>query len=82
MANATSQLAALLLDRKLVSAEQLDKARALQQETGCRLDEALVTLGDATEAEIARLRAEVAGLAVLELREIYIRGAFILARLA
>lgn len=77
MANATTQLAALLLDRKLVSAEQLDKARALQQATGVRLEDALVKLGDVTYAELARLIAEVSGLSFVDLREIYIPPAVI-----
>jgi tetratricopeptide (TPR) repeat protein len=72
MASTTTQLASLLLHLRLVSETQLDAARTLQNETGCRLEDALLKLGFVTPREMACLHAELYGLTSIELATIVI----------
>src|SRR5438105_1854162 len=77
MATATTQLASLLVSRGLVSDTQLDKARALQQESGCTLEDAVIRLGDASAKEIAHLRAEIYSVPFIDLADVYIPPAVV-----
>src|SRR5437763_2581305 len=58
---------AVLLRRKLLSAEQIEKARAFQAEHGGRLEDALIQLGDVTAEQILHALAEVYRLPVIDL---------------
>jgi hypothetical protein len=57
----TRRLGELLLEEKLVTVPQLQRALQRQYATGELLGEALVTLGVVTEADIARVIARQVG---------------------
>jgi hypothetical protein len=61
------QLGALLLEKGLLTAEQLDTALAERRATGDRLGETLVNLGFIFEDELARVLAEQAGVPFVNL---------------
>jgi hypothetical protein len=63
------KLGAFLLEKEIVSAEQLETALVHQATTGGRLGEALVALGYCTEASIARALAQQLEIPFLDLDE-------------
>jgi type IV pilus assembly protein PilB len=66
---ARAQLGTLLLERGLVSADQLDDARAEQGRTGRPLGRVLLERQALSEADLAQVVAEVAGLEYVDLDE-------------
>ncbi|MBF0545324.1 MAG: type II/IV secretion system protein [Candidatus Riflebacteria bacterium] len=60
----------LMLDKKLLSEEQLEKAKNIQAQTLERLEDILVRLGFLTEKEILDLWAEFLGVSVIDLTSI------------
>jgi len=50
----SKQLGELLLERKIINEQQLQKAIGMQKEKGCLLGNILVLLGYATEEQIAQ----------------------------
>ncbi len=55
---AKRRLGDIIVERKLISAEQLDEALALQRETGAKLGEVLVELGFITRVALAGVITE------------------------
>jgi type IV pilus assembly protein PilB len=63
------QLGELLLERKLVTQEQLDKALGSQVKSGARLGEIFVRMGTVSEGELAVVLAEQFGVGVADLSQ-------------
>jgi hypothetical protein len=72
MSTVAKSLAALLLERSLITAAQLEEARALQAQQGASLEDALVRLGYVSDIELARLKAEMYEVAFVDLRHVAI----------
>lgn len=69
MSSESARLAEIVTSHGLVSPEALTRARAVQQETGERLDSVLTRLGLLSEARLAGALAEVSGAVVIEARD-------------
>ncbi|MBL8797429.1 MAG: Flp pilus assembly complex ATPase component TadA [Planctomycetia bacterium] len=69
MGKSRDGFAELLLKQKVLSREQLEEARNYQQKTGCRLDEAVVKMNYASQAEVTKALADEHGLEFIELDE-------------
>ena len=77
--SAATALAALLLSRGLLSADQLAAARALQAQRGLNLQDALVQLAFVSATTVARLLAEIFGVDYVDLERIVIPQAVLAA---
>lgn len=67
----------ILVERKVLSPDQLEEGRNLQQQTGAKLQETLVKLGYCTMDQIISAMAEAHGLQFLNLTDITIPPAVI-----
>ena len=67
----------ILLQKKIISPEQIVEARTLQQQTGTKLQDAIVELGYATTQEVMSAIAEYHGLQFIDLTEVTIPQAVI-----
>jgi len=77
MAKARGDFTGILLQKKIISSEQIVEARTLQQQTGTRLQDAIVKLGFATAEEVVAAIAEFHGLQFVDLTEITIPQAVV-----
>jgi type IV pilus assembly protein PilB len=62
----------VLLRQKTLSPEQLEEAKGFQGRTGCKLEDALVKMGYATDSEIGQAIASVHGMEFVDLAEVTI----------
>jgi type IV pilus assembly protein PilB len=62
----------VLLRQKTLSPEQLEEAKAFQGRTGCKLEDALVKMGYATDTEIGQAIASIHGMEFVDLAEVTI----------
>jgi type IV pilus assembly protein PilB len=62
----------VLLRKKTLSPEQLDEAKGFQGRTGCKLEDALVKMGYATDTEIGQAIASIHGMEFVDLAEVTI----------
>jgi len=69
MGKSRDGFADILLKQKVLSREQLEEARHYQQKTGLRLDEAVVKMNYASQAEVTKAVADEHGLEFIELDE-------------
>jgi type IV pilus assembly protein PilB len=60
----------ILIKRQVLSLEQLDEAKARQQQTGAKLQDAIVTLGYASIEEVLSAVAEFHGMQFVELKDV------------
>ena len=67
----------ILLQKKIISPEQIVEARTLQQQTGTKLQDAIVELGFTTAREVMSAVAEFHGLQFIDLTEVTIPQAVI-----
>jgi type IV pilus assembly protein PilB len=72
MAKTRGDFTDILLSRKSLSKEQLDEARSLQQQTGAKLQDALVKIGYVTAQEVMSAVAEFHGLQFIDLTDVTI----------
>jgi hypothetical protein len=77
MFTAQQDLEALLVERQVITLEQLEEARQLQQRCGIRLADALVRLGYAGVAQVLAIHAEALGLAFFDLSNLVVPPAVI-----
>ena len=77
MAKASGDFTGILVQKKLISPEQIVEARTLQQQTGTKLQDAIVELGYATAQEVMSAMAEYHGLQFIDLTELTIPPAVI-----
>lgn len=77
MATTGQDFAQLLISRGIVGPDQLDEAVALQQDSGVKLEDALVRLGYATQAEVVRALAEHHNVEFVDLDEVQIPPAIV-----
>src|SRR2546421_5116126 len=67
----------LLVRKQILGPDQLNEARNLQQQTGAKLQDALVKLGYATPEEVMSAVAEFHGLQFVNLNEVQIPASVI-----
>lgn len=77
MAKAPGDFTEILLRRKVVSKEQLDEARGLQQKTNIKLQDALVKLAYATSMEVTQAVAEFHNMPFVDLTKVTVPPAII-----
>jgi type IV pilus assembly protein PilB len=77
MAKARGDFTGILVQKKIISPEQLVEARTLQQQTGARLQDVIVKLGFASTEEVVAAIAEFHGLEFINLTEVTIPQAVI-----
>ena len=64
-----SRLEKLLIERSLVSKEQLELAKKEQQRTGEKLTDVLIRLGFISEEELTKIQAEITGIPYVSLKD-------------
>jgi type IV pilus assembly protein PilB len=72
MAKSGGEFTDILMQRQILSPDQLEEAKAMQKQTGAKLQEALVRLGYASAEEIMSAIAEHYGLEFVNLGEVTI----------
>lgn len=72
MASLKDRLRELLINKKLISPEQLDKALAVQKEKGGKISDILVELKFIKESELALTLSEGLGFAIIDLKRLNI----------
>jgi type IV pilus assembly protein PilB len=72
MASLKDRLTELLINKKLISPEQLDKALAVQKEKGGKISNILVDLKFIKESELALTLSEGLGFAIIDLKRLNI----------
>ncbi len=77
MAKSRGDFTEILLRKQLVSADQLEEARNVAQQTGAKLNEVLVKLGYANNEQVMSAIAEFNGIQFIELTEITIPPAVV-----
>jgi type IV pilus assembly protein PilB len=77
MAKARGDFTEILLRKQILSPDQLQEAKSLAQQTGAKLNDALVKLGYATQDQVMSAIAEFHGLQFIDLTEITIPPAVI-----
>jgi type IV pilus assembly protein PilB len=77
MATNRGDFAEILIERQILSPDQLEEARTIQQQTGAKLQDALVKLGYATMEQVMTAIAEVHGLQYLNLTDVTIPPAVV-----
>src|SRR5438093_62635 len=77
MAKSRSDFTEILVRRKIISGDQVDEARGMQQQTGAKLQDALVKLGYCTAQEVMSAIAEFHGMQFVDLTEVTIPPAVI-----
>src|SRR5947209_19744019 len=60
----------ILLKRQVLGPDQLNEARAMQQQTGAKLQDAIVKLGYATNEEVLSAVAEFHGMQFVNLNDV------------
>jgi hypothetical protein len=77
MSNPLPDFTAILLQRGVLTPPQLEEARRLRRQTGCRLEDALIRLGYATPENVAEAVAEAHGVPFIDLTAVTIPQAVI-----
>ena len=77
MAKTRGDFTDILLRRQVLSPDQLDEARTIQQQTGAKLQDTLVKLGYATTEQVMSAIAEFHGLQFVDLTEVTIPAAVV-----
>jgi type IV pilus assembly protein PilB len=72
MAKSRGDFTEILLRKQLLSADQLDEARGLQQQAGMKLHDAIVKLGYLTNDQVMAAVAEFHGMQFIDLSEVTI----------
>jgi len=72
MAKSRGDFTEILVRRKIISGDQVDEARGMQQQTGAKLQDALVKLGYCTAQEVMSAIAEFHGMQFVDLTEVTI----------
>jgi type IV pilus assembly protein PilB len=67
----------ILIRNKVLGPDQLNEAKAMQQQTGAKLQDAIVKLGYATNDEVLSAIAEFAGMTFVNLQEVTVPPAVI-----
>jgi type IV pilus assembly protein PilB len=77
MAKTRGDFTDILVQKQIVSADQLEEARGLQRQTGAKLQDALIKLGYCTTEQVMTSIAEFHGLQYVDLTEVTIPPAVI-----
>ena len=77
MAKARGDFTDILIRRQVLSPDQLDEAKSIQQQTGAKLHDALVKLGYATTEQVMSAIAEFHGMQFVDLTEVTIPAAVV-----
>src|SRR5262245_61504155 len=77
MSRTLDDLADILIQRRIITAEQAEEARKLQQQTGATLRDALVKLGYASPEDVMRVIADLHGLAFVDLTNVQVPSSVI-----
>jgi type IV pilus assembly protein PilB len=77
MAKARGDFTEILIRKQILSPDQLEEAKGLQQQTGAKLPEALVKFGYATHEQVMTAVAEFHGLQFINLEEVTIPPAVV-----
>jgi type IV pilus assembly protein PilB len=77
MAKARDDFAAILVKKHVLSADQLEEARGVSQQTGAKLADALVKLGYASNEQVMSAVAEHGGIQFIDLTDVTIPPAVI-----
>ena len=77
MAKARGDFTDILLRRQVLSPDQLEEARGIQQQTGAKLNDTLVKLGYATTEQVMSALAEFHGMQFVDLTEVTIPAAVV-----
>ncbi len=72
-----SDFTAVLVKKGILSADQTEEARAMQQQSGATMQETLVKLGYVTQEDITKAIAEHSGVKAVDLRDVTIPQAII-----
>src|SRR3984893_5317480 len=72
MAKKSGEFTEILIHRQTLSPDQLSEAKAMQQQTGAKLQETLVKLGYVTAEQVMSAMAEFHGLQFVDLTEVTI----------
>src|ERR1700732_4885078 len=72
MAKKSGEFTEILIRRQTLSPDQLSEAKAMQQQTGAKLQETLVKLGYVTAEQVMSAMAEFHGLQFVDLTEVTI----------
>jgi type IV pilus assembly protein PilB len=77
MAKTRGEFTDILIQRQILSPDQLTEAKGLQQQTGAKLQDTLVKLGYATTEQVMSAVAEFHGLQFVDLTEVTIPAAVV-----
>jgi type IV pilus assembly protein PilB len=77
MAKARGDFTDILIKKQILSPDQLQEARGLQQQTGAKLNDALIKLGYATQDQVMTAVAEYHNLQFIDLTEVTIPPAVV-----
>ncbi len=77
MAKARGDFTDILLQRQIISPDQLTEAKAMQQQTGAKLQDTLVKLNYATQEQVMSAVAEQSGLQFIDLTDVTIPAAVV-----
>jgi type IV pilus assembly protein PilB len=77
MAKSRGDFTEILLRKQILSPDQLEEAKGLQQQTGAKLQETLVKLGYATTEQVMTAIAEFHGMQFIDLTEVTIPAAVV-----
>src|SRR5262245_25020646 len=77
MGNAGDEFAKFLVQKKIISPEQLEEAKSVAKRSGGKLQDAIIDLGFATAAEVMAAMAEHYGIPFIDLTEVTIPQAVI-----
>lgn len=77
MAKARGDFTDILIQRQVLSPDQLTEAKALQQQTGAKLQDTLVKLGYTTQEQVMSAIAEHSGLQFIDLTDVTIPPAVV-----
>ncbi len=70
MAKSRGDFTEILLKRQVLGPDQLSEAKAMQQQTGAKLQDAIVKLGYATDEEVMSAIAEFHGMQFVDLKDV------------
>ena len=82
MAKGPGEFTDILIERGILSPDQLTEAKGLQQQTGAKLQDTLVKLGYASLEQVMSAIAEQSGLQFVDLTEVTIPAAALRRRIS
>jgi hypothetical protein len=77
MSTSGRDFTAILLERQIITRDQLAEARRIHQQTGARLEDILIRLGYASPEQVMLAWAEALGMGFIDLRDVVIPPAII-----